>query len=90
MAEDLMLLPASALAYAQTVLRKRGHAGHPGRGPTDETCGSCQHYASVPGGNRVWPKCELNRRNWTGGPGSDIRKKDPACEFWGKKESAKP
>ena len=82
MSDELMLLPQSALDYARTRVRKRGHAGYPGAGPNAETCGSCQHSRSVQGGRKAFSKCVLNERNWTGGPGSDIRMKDPACEFW--------
>ena len=63
-------------------IKKRGHAGHPGQGPIGQTCGSCQHRKSVQGGQKTFSKCDLNRRNWTYGPASDIRKKDPACQFW--------
>lgn len=86
-----MILPASALEYAdkhkQLHVRKKGHAGHPGAGPKGETCGSCTSRRSVQGGRKAYSKCELNRRNWTGGPGSDIRMRDPACEFWKAKEA---
>lgn len=37
-------------------------------------------------GGITFHKCALNRVNWTGGPGSDIHLKDPACEFWKGKE----
>lgn len=86
MADQLMILPASALEYANTIVRKKGHAGHPGRGPKGETCGSCVSRKSVHGGRKAYSKCELNRKNWTGGSGSDIRMRDPACEFWKAKD----
>ena len=86
---DLMILPFSAVAYAETIARRRGHAGHPGRGPESETCGSCEHRTSVAGGNKAFSKCKLNEKNWTRGPGSDIRKKDPACEFWTAKDQTR-
>ena len=79
---DLMILPPSALLGR--VVRRKGHAGNPGRGPKGETCGTCQSYALSSSGAGVYRKCELARANWTHGPGSDIRKKDPACEFWTK------
>ena len=78
--DPLMILPPSALLG--TKVRRRGHAGNPGRGPAGETCGSCQSYATNQYHGKAWRKCELARANWTHGPGSDIRKKDPACEFW--------
>jgi hypothetical protein len=79
---ELMILPSSALAYAKTVVRRKGHAAHPGSGPKGETCGSCEHRKSVQGGRKTFSKCELMRAQWTAGPGSDIRKKDPACVLW--------
>ncbi len=72
----LMALPESAGRFPKT----RGHAARPGSGPAGETCGSCAQYRSVQGGARSHPKCELARSRWTHGPGSDIRKCDPACE----------
>lgn len=88
MADDFMKLPPSALEYAQTIARKRGHAGYPGRGPKGETCGSCVSYTHNDGRTaKSYRKCELNRKNWTGGPGSDVRMRDPACEFWKAKEA---
>ena len=90
MRDDLMLLPPSALAYARNVVRKRGHAGIPGSGPKEESCRSCAHKRGVQGGRKTFYKCELNRRNWTGGPGSDIHLKDPACEFWSAPEDTLP
>lgn len=78
--QPLMTLPESALR--SSVVRKRGHAARPGTGPKDETCGSCMHRVSVNGGNKIFSKCQLNKRNWTRGRSSDIRKKDPACARW--------
>jgi len=82
MAEDvhqpLMVLPESAKKFP----KMRGHAALSGTGPLGETCGSCGSYRSVQGGTRSYPKCELAKARWTRGPGSDIRKSDPACERW--------
>ncbi len=74
----LMTLPESG----RRAVRRRGHAGRPGSGPQDETCGSCIHYRSVAGGARRFPKCDLTRKSWTNGSGSDIRRCDPACDRW--------
>jgi hypothetical protein len=63
-------------------IKQRGHAARPGTGPKGETCGTCQHYRRVLGGNRHYLKCGLMKHAWTGGPGSDIRAKDPACGYW--------
>jgi hypothetical protein len=70
-----------ALAKQRDRLRIRGHAAPPGTGPAGETCRSCQHYMlrQMAG---TYRKCGL--RDWTRGPGTDIRASDPACEKWKK------
>lgn len=45
----------------------------------DETCGSCAHAISRTHQRTYW-KCDL--LPITAGPGSDIRKKWPACTKW--------
>lgn len=62
--------------------RQRGHAGIPGTGPAGETCRTCKHYCLVGGHAKDYRKCGLMRHAWTGGPGTDIRAKDPACKLW--------
>jgi hypothetical protein len=59
----------------------KGYAALPGTGPEGETCGSCRYlyrrqYA------KTYLKCELMKPYWTGGQGSDIRAKTPACRRW--------
>jgi len=56
----------------------RGYIALPGTGPIGETCGSCKHIARF----RKWRKCALNRPRWTGGPGTDILARSPACSRW--------
>jgi hypothetical protein len=81
MTEPLMVLPASALTRTR-LPRQKGHAAPPGTGPDGETCGTCQAYTTVQGGRRTFGKCYLARERWTGGSGSDIAKKHPACRMW--------
>jgi hypothetical protein len=67
----------------------RGHYFTPGTGPAGETCGTCKHRVlrgNSEGRGRGHQKCGLNRANWTHGPRSDIRAKDPACKFWEREE----
>ena len=78
----LTVLPERALC----AVKRRGHAGRPGGGPDGETCGSCEHRVAVSGGAKIFSKCDLNRLNWTHGSAGDIRKKDPASQFWTRKE----
>ena len=78
----LMVLPEASKRPIIAVKRKTGHAGIPGTGPAGESCGSCGNYRSIRGGSRTFPKCVLMRAKWSAGPGSDIRKSDPACGRW--------
>ena len=80
MADELFVLPPHVLADAalRARLKRRGHAGQPGKGPASETCGTCRwvdgdkHFKCV---HRMAP-----RRTF--GPATDVRKRDPACERW--------
>jgi hypothetical protein len=60
------------------------HAATPGNGPQGETCGTCLHCSDVCYNTKTYFKCGKLRAHWTHGPGTDIRKKDPACIFWTK------
>lgn len=68
--------------------KPNGYVWHPGTGPAGETCKTCAHIARIEtrAGN-VYRKCGLNRLNWTGGPGSDILAKTPACLKWEKPQA---
>ena len=62
----------------------RGYAWRPGTGPAGETCGSCRHlYANRM--SKTYYKCGLMRASWTGGKGSDVLVRSPACLKWGSK-----
>ena len=74
----LMMLPETA----KRAVKRRGHAGAPGTGPAGQTCKTCHHVVSRRGGVRSWTKCALSKHRWTGGAGTDVRKKDPACSSW--------
>jgi hypothetical protein len=51
------------------------------REPRNETCGTCDHLRQKETGARLtFYKCSL--RGDTNGPGTDCRKKWPACEKW--------
>lgn len=66
--------------------QKRGHAAPPGTGPDGKTCGTCKHLTRLRF-SKTYLKCELRRKSWTGGAGSDVRKKDAACRFFEKEET---
>jgi hypothetical protein len=63
----------------------KGYAAPPGAGPEGETCGSCGHHARVQHA-KTYHKCDLMRQSWTGGGGTDIRVRSPACRLWEKAE----
>ena len=63
----------------------RAHPYPPGSGPPGQTCGTCaklcaRRYA------RTYYKCHVLMRYWTGGRGTDVRKKDAACLSWEPRE----
>uniref|UniRef100_A0A6M3M840 Uncharacterized protein n=1 Tax=viral metagenome TaxID=1070528 RepID=A0A6M3M840_9ZZZZ len=60
---------------SRTATKPQGHYAPPGSGPPGETCGTCRHLAPF----RRWHKCQRAQSWWTGGRGTDVRKKDPAC-----------
>jgi len=57
----------------------RGYAAMPGTGPEGMQCRHCAHYTHASGTAGNYPKCGANRARWTGGRGSDILAKAPAC-----------
>ena len=61
-------------------VQPRGYAYHPGTGPKGETCASCRFDRRY----RRWHKCghEFAVRKHTGGRGSDILARAPACKYW--------
>lgn len=62
---------------------KNGYAYPPGTGPEGETCGSCKHigWQDVRSGRRFY-ECGRERHRWTGGTGTDVLLKAPACRGW--------
>jgi len=59
----------------------KGHAGPVGSGPKGETCKTCRHLTRVKHA-KTYLNCGLLRKQWTSGPGSDVRAKDAACWKW--------
>lgn len=58
--------------------KQRGYARPPGTGPAGETCGSCKWACRF----GRYAKCGVMQPVWTGGPGTDILLRSPACEKW--------
>lgn len=69
------------LAMPIPVKYKGGYADVPGSGPAGETCKTCAHLYRHEMA-KTYLKCALMKHRWTGGPGSDIKAKSPACARW--------
>jgi hypothetical protein len=73
-----MELPASAIKPQPP---KGLYAAVPGSGPAGETCGSCGNlYRRSLASDYL--KCLLVKSNWTGGAGTDVKARAPACKYW--------
>lgn len=68
-------------AHIVNVRSGRHPMGNPLLGQEGATCGNCMHLAESHGSNTYF-KCALMRREWTAGPGTDLRKKWAACNRW--------
>lgn len=66
--------------------KKQGYAAPPGSGPKGETCRSCEHAVKRGGVAGSYHKCNLMARFWTGGAGTDILLRAPACSRWEKEK----
>lgn len=64
---------------------RKGYASIPGTGPQGETCGTCEHRTGT-NTSKVYYKCALMRAHWTGGQGTDILVRSPACRHWEKEK----
>lgn len=83
---DRALTPEERRKLASFKAKKKGlHAMPPGTGPEGETCGSCANLYRRQMAN-VYLKCSLTREHWTGGSGTDVRARDPACSKWKRRE----
>lgn len=67
----------------QSAQQPKGYAALPGTGPAGETCKTCKNLIRRQF-SKTYLKCGLMRAHWTGGKGSDIRAKTPACRNWEK------
>lgn len=82
---DLFGIERALMPVERKSLRKptqpKGYAAVPGTGPTNETCGSCAHLERKRMA-KTYLKCALMRSHWTGGAGTDVRARSPACRNW--------
>lgn len=75
-----LVLAPSPRVRGKHYVEPRGYAAPPGTGPEGKTCRDCAHYArNYTGSGKSFPKCNLARAKWTGGRGSDILARAPAC-----------
>lgn len=86
---ELMILPPQS-KRSQEIARARQtksglYADTPGTGPAGETCRTCRHMVRKLLA-RVYRKCGLCRRHWTGGGATDVKAMSPACSKWEKAE----
>lgn len=59
----------------------RGYYAPPGAGPKGETCKTCRHLVRKSLA-KTYLKCGKARAKWTGGHGSDVLARSPACAGW--------
>ncbi len=57
----------------------KGYAAKPGTGPVGQTCGKCEHLERTGYASKTYFKCALMKKIRTGGPGTDIKFRSPAC-----------
>lgn len=69
-------------------VQPRGYVAMPGTGPEGETCKTCRHLCRKQM-SKVYLKCGLNSARWTGGRGSDVLSRSPACKLWEKNDDRK-
>lgn len=75
-------LPEHAAPDKPVRVKAKGlYAALPGTGPVGETCRTCANLSAQQMSNR-WYKCELTRPWWTGGVGTDVKARSPACSKW--------
>ena len=74
-----VLTPTQRRALNKSGYRKcHGHAAPVGSGPAGETCGTCAYLIRKQMA-RDYLKCKLMQAVWTGGYGTDVHARDPAC-----------
>lgn len=78
---DFALTPAQRKAVNRKTPQAKGYADRPGSGPKGETCRSCAHLVHKRLA-KTYLKCELTRACWTGGHGTDVLARSPACSKW--------
>ena len=78
---DYAMTPAQRRKLSGNKITLGGYASVPGTGPAGETCSTCR-YIYRKRMAKTYTKCALMVAPWTGGGGTDIRAKAPACNKW--------
>lgn len=81
-----LVLTGSARVRGKHYVEPRGYAAPPGSGPEGKTCRDCASYTHRGGVAGTYPKCWENRARWTGGRGSDILARAPACRLFAERK----
>lgn len=81
-APELFTLPPQSKRSAGAYFRSKAYAAAPGTGPDGETCGTCAHSGWRGNVAGRYLKCGLMRATWSGGKGSDVKVRSPACSKW--------
>lgn len=88
-ADGLSATQAQTLRRQAMIEAGRHPFGRVLRQPAGQTCGTCAH-CTVRTYSVDHYKCALMRVQWTKGPGTDLRKRWPACEAWEPGPNAPP
>lgn len=72
--------------------RIKGYPANPGTGPEGKTCRDCRFKVTIRSnsGSKSWIKCELAKKLWTNGQGTDIKAGSPACRLFEAAPSLQP
>ena len=90
-ADGLSATPAQTLRRQAAIEAGQHPFGGPLRQPAGQTCGTCLHCVErrYHAQSAHW-KCGRLRAYWTKGPGTDLRKRWPACSRWAPGPDAPP
>ncbi len=78
---DYAMTPEQRRKLSGKKIALGGYASVPGTGPAGQTCASCKHICRKRMA-KTYIKCALMEDRWTGGGGTDIKAKAPACSKW--------
>jgi hypothetical protein len=79
--EEEVAAMTTVVLHPQADATDRAHAGRPGSGPEEASCGGCVWSVwREDGRGRRRLKCNLT--DWDGRPATDIRPDDPACRHF--------